>query len=157
MTKRCRNLWTSATMAICGLTPLLTGPECPAFRGTPDTGPSEIHSVTSTEVQALIQDHVNDANFVILDVRTPEEFAAGHLQDARNVSVNGQSPSFTDAIAGFDRTKTYLVYCKAGSRSATGHRHHGGNGLREHLHHDRRHHTMAGRRPAGRSVNCRST
>jgi rhodanese-related sulfurtransferase len=119
MMKHYRDLWACTTLAVLCLLPLLTGLGCPAFRADIGGDPAQIQSVTPTEAQTLIQSHQNDPDFIILDVRTPEEFATGHLQNATNVSVNAVSPTFTAAIAGFDKSRTYLVYCKAGSRSAT--------------------------------------
>ena len=55
-------------------------------------------------------------NTVLLDVRTPEEFAAGHIPNAINLNYN--APDFTEQVNKLDKSKTYLVYCKAGSRSA---------------------------------------
>ncbi len=57
--------------------------------------------------------------FVILDVRTPEEYAAGHIAGAVNVCVTCTSPAFSEALIGLDKNATYLVYCHSGNRSAT--------------------------------------
>lgn len=54
---------------------------------------------------------------VVLDVRSPKEYAAGHMSGAINLDVN--SADFEQRIAGFDKAKTYLVHCAAGGRSAT--------------------------------------
>ena len=54
---------------------------------------------------------------VVLDVRTPEEFAAGHVPGAVNLPVN--EPEFGKKLAGLDKDKTYLVHCARGGRSAT--------------------------------------
>lgn len=56
------------------------------------------------------------ANHVILDVRTPEEFKAGHVKDAVNLNI--QDPEFAKKIAALDSKKTYLVHCARGGRSA---------------------------------------
>ena len=53
---------------------------------------------------------------VIIDVRTPEEFAAGHVGDA--VNLDAQSPDFAARIADLDPGAEYLVYCRTGNRSA---------------------------------------
>jgi rhodanese-related sulfurtransferase len=53
---------------------------------------------------------------MIIDVRTPQEFAAGHLSGAVNLDVN--DPSFDARMAQLDRTGTYFVYCRSGNRSA---------------------------------------
>ena len=48
----------------------------------------------------------------IVDVRTPEEYAAGHLPGAENIPL--------DALAGakFSAGETLFVYCHSGARSA---------------------------------------
>ena len=53
---------------------------------------------------------------IILDVRTAEEFKTGHVPGATNLSVN--SPGFDEAVAKLDKSKTYLVNCAVGMRSA---------------------------------------
>ncbi|MFN8360665.1 MAG: thioredoxin domain-containing protein [Candidatus Kapaibacterium sp.] len=52
----------------------------------------------------------------IIDVRTPAEFAKGHLQNAMNIDWNGDS--FDTQIAHVDKSKPVLVYCLSGARSA---------------------------------------
>jgi len=51
----------------------------------------------------------------IIDVRTPAEFADGHIPGARNIPV--QSADFTEQISGLDPAGTYAVYCRSGNRS----------------------------------------
>jgi thioredoxin len=53
---------------------------------------------------------------VLLDVRTPEEFAEGHLKDATNIDWNGDA--FEAGVEKLDKAKPVFVYCLAGSRSA---------------------------------------
>jgi len=54
---------------------------------------------------------------VLLDVRTPSEFAAGHLTGAVNLDV--QSATFPKAAAALDPAKNYAIYCHSGNRSKT--------------------------------------
>lgn len=54
---------------------------------------------------------LSGAAIVILDVRTPEEFEAGHIPGALNVNVQGSH--FEDSIERLDPTKTYIVHCSA--------------------------------------------
>lgn len=56
-----------------------------------------------------------DKRNVILDVRTAEEFAGGHIAGAVNLDVN--SPDFAAKAAALDKGKTYLVHCASGVRS----------------------------------------
>ena len=53
---------------------------------------------------------------VIIDVRTPEEFAEGHIEGALNIDVS--SDSFGESIAALDMSDSYGVYCRSGNRSA---------------------------------------
>jgi len=55
-------------------------------------------------------------NTVVLDVRTPKEFAAGHLPGAVNIDWNADD--FGKKVAALDKSKTYLVHCALGGRSA---------------------------------------
>ena len=52
----------------------------------------------------------------LLDVRTPEEYATGHITGAINNNVDG--PDFEKNLAALDKDKPVLVYCKGGGRSA---------------------------------------
>ena len=51
----------------------------------------------------------------IIDVRTPEEVAEGHLADA--TTVNFLSPDFASQVASLNKKGTYLLYCRSGSRT----------------------------------------
>jgi rhodanese-related sulfurtransferase len=53
---------------------------------------------------------------VLLDVRTPQEYAEGHLPGALNLDVRGSG--FAARLASLDRGALYAVYCHSGSRSA---------------------------------------
>ena len=72
--------------------------------------------VTIKEAYALIMDNKGNGNFIILDVRTPQEYASGHLENAINIDYN--SPTFQESLATFDKDKTYLLYCRTGNRSS---------------------------------------
>lgn len=54
---------------------------------------------------------------VVVDVRTPAEFASGHLANAVNIDV--EAADFTDQVTKLDPTRTYAVYCRSGNRSQT--------------------------------------
>lgn len=56
------------------------------------------------------------AGLVVLDVRTPEEFAQSHLDGA--TSIDFYAPDFADQVAALDRDVPYLLYCHSGNRSS---------------------------------------
>ncbi len=53
---------------------------------------------------------------IVLDVRSPEEFARGHVPGAINMDIN--APGFAQRAASLSKSKTILVNCHAGSRGA---------------------------------------
>jgi phage shock protein E len=55
------------------------------------------------------------ANTMLIDVRTPAEFAEGHLDGAVNIPV--ELPTFTEQVALLDPDVEYLVYCRSGRRA----------------------------------------
>ena len=59
---------------------------------------------------------VVQSDAIIIDVRTPEEFAAGHLEGA--VLIDIKDVSFDSKIAALDPDASYIVYCRSGNRSA---------------------------------------
>lgn len=54
-------------------------------------------------------------NTVLLDVRTPGEFASGKIRGARNIDI--MSRDFVNQVKNLPKDKTYLVYCRSGNRS----------------------------------------
>ncbi len=52
----------------------------------------------------------------VLDVRTPAEFAQGHLPGAVNVDI--EAPDFGARLGALDPAAPYAVYCRSGNRSA---------------------------------------
>lgn len=51
----------------------------------------------------------------VIDVRTPEEYAEGHIEGAQLVDF--YSDTFAEQIASLDPDDEYLVYCRSGNRS----------------------------------------
>jgi len=59
---------------------------------------------------------VSQPSAMVLDVRTPEEFAQGHVPGARNLPVQELAQRFTEL--GADKHVDIIVYCRSGARSA---------------------------------------
>ncbi|MBD0278378.1 MAG: rhodanese-like domain-containing protein [Flavisolibacter sp.] len=55
-------------------------------------------------------------NTIIMDIRTAEEYASGHIPKSLNMDV--QQENFTNRIQSLDKSRTYLLYCRSGKRSA---------------------------------------
>jgi rhodanese-related sulfurtransferase len=58
-----------------------------------------------------------ESQALLLDVRTPGEFAGGHLPGAKNLNFN--SPSFQQEVSRLDRSQPVYLYCAVGGRSAS--------------------------------------
>jgi rhodanese-related sulfurtransferase len=54
---------------------------------------------------------------ILIDVRTPGEYAQGHLANATLIDIN--SDDFKSRVAKLNKSKPVFVYCKAGSRSGS--------------------------------------
>lgn len=74
---------------------------------------SSSKTISAVEFQNQLK---NDGKVVILDVRTPEEFNTGHLDQAKNLNI--YDATFQESISKMDKTQPVYVYCKGGGRSA---------------------------------------
>jgi rhodanese-related sulfurtransferase len=52
---------------------------------------------------------------ILLDVRTPEEYAEGHLADAK--LINYYNEDFKNQLSQLDKSKPVFLYCRSGKRS----------------------------------------
>jgi phage shock protein E len=73
--------------------------------------------ITPEQAAALIQEKGSSPLFAILDVRTAEEFAQGHLKDSLNIDF--YESDFRQKIEKLKKNGIYLVYCRGGVRSAS--------------------------------------
>ncbi|KGM17146.1 rhodanese-like domain-containing protein [Actinotalea fermentans] len=115
------------TIAGLGLATLLALAACSndtegtsgASAATPGTDP--VACVQAAECTTLAPAEFADLaaadGVVLLDVRTPQEFAEGHLDGAVNLDVS--AADFTTRLADLDPEATYAVYCRSGNRSQT--------------------------------------
>ena len=112
----------SLLLASCGSDdPATESTEAPAeatesTEATVADGAAEISGIStiSVDAAAAITDNPPDG-LVVLDVRTPEEFAEGHLEGA--VLVDFYAADFAEQLAALDTDVPYLVYCQSGNRS----------------------------------------
>ena len=60
---------------------------------------------------------IDTTDATVVDVRTPAEFAEGHLQGAVNINFQNES-GFLAGVRQLDRDGSYVLYCRSGNRSA---------------------------------------
>ena len=79
-------------------------------------GGSDTASVELVQAAAAAST-IESAEVVVLDVRTPEEFEAGHIDGA--VNIDFYAADFQAQLEQLDRDASYVMYCRSGNRSAT--------------------------------------
>ncbi|OQA03638.1 MAG: putative adenylyltransferase/sulfurtransferase MoeZ [bacterium ADurb.Bin400] len=67
------------------------------------------------EAVQLLEQNSTNPDFIILDVRTQEEYGTGYIKNAKNIDF--YSATFLTSIDSLDRSKKYLIYCRTGNRS----------------------------------------
>lgn len=73
---------------------------------------SSVNQLTPAQFAEVIE----NPEVVILDVRTPTEFEAGHIDGAINLDIH--SHEFQVQISVLDKAGHYAVYCRSGNRSS---------------------------------------
>ena len=73
-------------------------------------------TISAQQAAELININAGNADFTVLDVRTPEEYETGHIKNA--ININYLSDKFTHDVYGKNKAGTYLVYCGIGGRSS---------------------------------------
>lgn len=101
MTRRFLALTVAAALVVtaCGGTDTVTEPK--------------IETVDAARFVEIIDEGAND--LVILDLRTPDEFTAGHIAGA--VNIDYFETSFLNNLNALDKSVTYAIYCRTGDRS----------------------------------------
>jgi rhodanese-related sulfurtransferase len=71
-----------------------------------------VETVDATEAVEII----DAGEHTVIDVRTPAEYAAGHVDGAENIDVT--AGSFEEQVEQLPKDEEYVVYCQSGNRSA---------------------------------------
>jgi len=71
-----------------------------------------VTKVTPEELVVLLK---ANKEIKLIDVRTPEEYGAGHISRAEN--INFFSKNFSKSLAELDKEEPLIIYCKSGRRS----------------------------------------
>jgi len=75
----------------------------------------DISDISVQEAYELIQGNLDNSEFVLLDIRTPQEYAAGYIEGAINIDY--YASTFRDDIGELAKNKIFLVYCRTANRS----------------------------------------
>ncbi|TSA41407.1 MAG: rhodanese-like domain-containing protein [Verrucomicrobiales bacterium] len=87
---------------------LFVAASCVTCANATDTN---VTHVNAEQAQKLVA----EKKIVVVDLRTPEEFRAGHIKGATN--INFRAADFEKALAALDKNQTYLLHCASGGRS----------------------------------------
>ncbi len=74
-----------------------------------------LKTIPVEEAKELFDKNRDNPDFIILDIRTPQEYESGHLEDAINIDYYDEN--FREELDGLDKSKTYLMHCRSGGRS----------------------------------------
>lgn len=94
---------------------VLSASGCSRSESPPGPAPATKSTKDPGSARALIE-----SGAVVIDVRTPDEFASDHLPRATNIPVDkvGERLGEVDQLAGGDKHRPIVVYCAKGSRAA---------------------------------------
>lgn len=73
-------------------------------------------ALSTPQFKSMLEQSHTTADVVLLDIRTSQEFANGHIADA--VLIDFYASDFVDRLKALDRKKTYLIYCRSGNRTS---------------------------------------
>jgi len=104
-----------ALSALLVIGTILTVGCAPAETITPEVSVQQVEDVSALEANMLIQENLDNPDFVILDVRTAEEYSEGHIGGA--VNLDFYNPDFRNRLDELDKEMTYLLHCRSGTRS----------------------------------------
>ena len=72
----------------------------------------------STEINVISDaqfTEIQDTDYILVDVRTLEEYESGHIQDA--IHFDFYSESFQNDILSLDKSSSIILYCRTQNRS----------------------------------------
>jgi rhodanese-related sulfurtransferase len=75
-------------------------------------GDQTLETVSPTAASEVL---ATNPDAILLDIRTPEEYASERIADAENIDF--YAPDFSDQLASLDPDETYVVYCRSGNRT----------------------------------------
>ncbi|MGM9974252.1 MAG: rhodanese-like domain-containing protein [Clostridiaceae bacterium] len=85
---------------------------CSKEKGIGASSDKSFMTISSEEAKRIME---NEENYIILDVRTEEEYKKGHIPEAINIPNEEISIETTNNLT--DKDQLILVYCRSGNRS----------------------------------------
>lgn len=104
-------------IVLTGCTPDSASPDekAPSVAVEENPGEPAVRDIALEHAKQLVD---KKEDLIILDVRTPQEFADGHLAGAKNIDYLVDEADFRTALDGLDRAAPILMHCQSGGRSA---------------------------------------
>lgn len=112
---RMQKAW-ARSLAVFLLATMLTLAGCASGSGQNENESPDVPAVTVEEAAEMIEGSA-DGTLTIIDVRTPEEYALGHI--AGSLNIDYYNAGFDEAVGSLDKDGSYLVYCRCGTRGAS--------------------------------------
>jgi rhodanese-related sulfurtransferase len=94
---------------LCGLALAACTPAAAVGESSSAAAPASVGTIAATDLSALVA----QGKARLIDVRTPEEFASGHIPGATNIPLD----TFDPAALGSEDGKETILYCRSGRRS----------------------------------------
>ena len=85
------------------------------FTGCAGTSNSQTNTYRSITMDEAVTMMAQETDYIILDVRRPDEFAAGHIPNAINVANETIGTAEIPELP--DKDQLIMVYCRSGRRS----------------------------------------
>ena len=105
-------LCATSLLAGCGQAPATDNVSAEA---SPEAVTVAARDFTNVDALGAMEAIQNIENLVVLDVRTPEEFADGHIDGA--ININFYDDNFREQLEALDKSVPYLLHCRSGNRS----------------------------------------
>lgn len=74
-----------------------------------------LKNINLKEAEKLAENNKDNPDFLIVDVRTPEETHKCKFKNSININIF--SKDFVEKLKKLDKNKTYLIHCRSGNRS----------------------------------------
>ena len=81
----------------------------------PEAGNGSFADISVNSASVMIQNRIGAPSFILLDIRTADEFNSGHIEGAINLDYYDEV--FRDDLDNLDKERTYLIYCRTANRT----------------------------------------